>query len=149
MAKQKMNGGNPIGPTNKVTGQKTSVYTKEQQEDMKSRYGGDERAKAAAIKEDIQGGNMPKRYPTGSQSYKEAQTQSEANIMRKATENRMQGATRGPGNDWEREEKAKEVKQAPKMKDYSDMSAAEQEAWKKKNATEKKKGNTDIIYRPR
>ncbi len=72
------------------------IYNTEQQNQMGRSFGGDTRAKAAAIKEDIHGGNMPKRYPVGSEGYKEAVRTSTENAAAKMRSNKT--ATSAPQN---------------------------------------------------
>lgn len=73
----------------------SGVYTSEQRNKMDKEFP-DDRSKAAAIKEDIHGGNMPKRYPVGSEGYKEAVRTSTENAAAKMRANKT--STSAPAN---------------------------------------------------
>jgi hypothetical protein len=146
MAKMKINKGNE--PTSLAGKGKPTVYTAEQHKDMESKYGGDTRGMAAAMKTDIQGGNMPKRAPYGSETYKkESAPTSQQNMIRKSVENRAHNATVGPGSGAERLIEAERVKQPDALKKVTERSSSTQAAFKRKNEQEKKKGDDYTIVR--
>lgn len=95
MAKMKMGKGDGDKSTYKpktVKYKTSDIYTAEQRNRMDREFGGDDRGKAAAIKEDIHKENMPKRYPYGSQGHKEAMRTSVENAAAKMRMSRTTSA---------------------------------------------------------
>jgi hypothetical protein len=123
----------------------TDIYTTEQQNQMGRSFGGDTRAKAAAIKEDIHGGNMPKRYPVGSEGYKEAVRTSTENATAKMRANRT--ATSAPANTAGTMNAIKET--APNKTGAAKYAASDDARRKYEEEAKKKDAKGKVIWKGR
>ncbi len=90
-------GGDKKYVTSKVnTKDYSSVYNREQQQQMSNEFKGDKRTMAAAIKKDL-GNTEIKRYPAGSQGHQQSAHQSLENQVKRTQENQA-GTGTTPSN---------------------------------------------------
>jgi hypothetical protein len=131
---------NPNNPP--ATFQRGNTYSDEANAKLRTETGDDAREIAAIKKQDIQGRDMPKRYSTGTEGYKEAKRQSEENITRKAVMNRLHGDTSGPGtNAVKRNIEDKEDTSPDKLKALT-------EAQKRQRAAEEARRRSEELMNP-